>query len=190
MSHFSTPKTYVFKNVNDTLNLAYWKMYYKIENQDTMFYTNVSSADMKTTEIFKEKINTDSSTLNEYLLVSYDSLQSEIINKVNVINNDVFIFATNDSTIEWKININDKNISSYLSKKRTLVDTTNLTYGNIEYECLVYKDDFLYKVPSYNINDKFSQLSYYAKGLGLIRYTRTLPTGKVLDFKLNKINNE
>ena len=67
-----------------------------------------------------------------------------------------------------------------------------LEFDGKKLECLVYEDSFKQHLSSLQGQPsntfEYSMISYYAKGIGLVRYTLKLPEGELKDFFLKSID--
>jgi hypothetical protein len=188
ISEFKVGKTYNFVDVNKKGDLHQWRMYYKLEASDTVFYTDGLDEQNRIIEVFVEKLQIDGSKMIAYHTVDFDSTGNgeKIISSIMM--NNVYKYNQEEYPIEWSTLSSEVYGRVKLTKRRSIVSTseTQIIF-KASYDCLVFKDEFKVEYLDANQVYKFHQLSYYAVGFGLVRYKRTMPNGLERDYRLKEI---
>ncbi len=188
VSEFKKGKTYSFIDVNNEDNTHNWQMHYKIESSDTVFYTNGLDKKNRVIEVFIEKLQIDGTKMMGYQTIDFDSIGGNQKMTYDIMSTDVYKYNQEKYPLVWSVLSSGPYGREKLTKKRVVVsknETQNI-YKTV-YNCLVFKDEFTLEYLDVNQVINFYQLSYYAKGFGLVRYNRFLPDGKELDYRLFKI---
>jgi hypothetical protein len=188
ISEFKEGKTYEFIDVKNKDNTHRWKMYYKIESSDTIFYTDGLDDKNRVVEVFIEKLQLDGTKMIGYHTIKFDSIGGSQKVNYDIMSNNVFKYNQEKYPLEWSVLSSGQYGREKLTKKRVVVsknETQNIY--NKTYDCLVFKDEFTVEYLDIKQVYNFYQLSYYAKDFGLVRYNRFMPNGKELDYRLFKI---
>ena len=188
ISDFKEAKTYEFIDIKNKDSHHSWKMYYKIEASDTIFYTDGLDNKNRVTEVFIEKLQSDGTKMIGYQIINFDSNGSNQKMTYEIKSDDVFKYNQEKYPLVWSVLSSGPYGREKMTKKRSVVSKNEIqNIFNENYNCLVFKDEFTVEYLDINQVYNFYQLSYYAKGFGLVRYNRFIPDGKELDYRLLKI---
>jgi len=188
ISEFNKGKIYNFIDVRNKDNTHNWQMYYKIESSDTIFYTDGLDEKNRVIEVFIEKVQADGTKMMEYYTINYDSTGASKKVTYDIMSRNVYKYTEEKYPLTWSVLSRGQYGREKLTKKRTIAsknETQNIY--NKSYNCLVFRDEFSVEYLDINQVYNFYQLSYYAKGFGLVRYNRFMQDGKELDYRLLKI---
>ena len=185
VSDFETPKHYIFKDQNRKGFVHHMKMYYKLVDEDTIFYTEGLNEEEKLVEMFVEKMGDSGAMMLDYYFVHYDKDSSGLRTDSRVLDSGVYSFYENGFPLQWKVVINTGDGIERYSKDRSFSRTASVNVLGESKPCLVLKDEM--KMSGGWGKSSYIQESYYAKGLGLVRYKRFFPEGYVADFQLMEI---
>jgi len=105
MKNFDESKTYVFVDQNNSKNILNIKMYYKLIDSDTIFFSETLNSNGKPNEVFKERVGKSQSIMTDYYFVDYD-LQGNALNKNSDITyTDVYSYVPKSYPLTWKVKI-------------------------------------------------------------------------------------
>lgn len=108
-----------------------------------------------------------------------------------VIQEDVYKWESHDSmSFKWAVRYSSPyGEESFRKMRQVLHQAQPRSFQQKKYPTIQFRDDFRHSVKHHQgaTTNDFFQYSYYAKGLGLIAYDRTLASGKKLRYRLTKI---
>lgn len=185
VSDFETPKHYIFIDQNEEGLVHHMKMYYKVEDEDTIFYTEGLNQDLKLVEMFIEQVSDSGARMLDYYFVNYDKDSSGVRTESRVVNSGVYAFNEKGFPLKWKVVINSGNGIEKYTKNRSYDRVATVDVLGERKSCVVLKDEMEMK-GGWGTNT-YIQESFYAKGMGLVKYKRYFPGGYVADFQLMEI---
>lgn len=189
---FMKPQIYKFINEDNPSNVFYLHMQTGVIDKDTMMMTTAYVDDLKPTEVFVEKMLPEKIVLEEYTFLNLYG-QAEPVT-TNPTARDVYVYNTSKSkTIEWSVDYNSKYGAERIGKKRNLDESgiQRKVQGEVV-NVAKFKEvyDFPMQTDGNIEQSSFDQYSYYAEGIGLVEYERTLASGEKSHFILDEIITE
>lgn len=198
------PKVYHYKTGKELNKHVFWKLSTEIDNGNIYLISDVYSYDEKgelsKIEEVKEKITDKGAFVVEHAEYEQDDFDNTF--KLNSVigDNCVFLWKVKfNEKIEWNYSNQSKifeNRTQFVNKKSYLESTEQqIVFNGSKYKTVVFKDRFYYEYTN-NITKKvessfrIQQISYYAKGLGLISYKLKIPSGPEMTFTLDEILSE
>lgn len=139
-------------------------------------------ADFKIYNQFEEIVYKDKANLVNY--IDFDDSQNQMVGKVK--KKEVY-----NSTKEFKYLYAVEYTNSWgrfeLQKGRQFANYETIKINDKAYNTAKFNDNYLIK--SLDQNDKYAyiQITYYAKGIGMVKYERFAPTGEIRILELEAI---
>jgi hypothetical protein len=193
---FTNRTIYTYVNKNNVEEKIYWEMWIEVEGKDTFFITESYDEKHRIFGYIKEQITSTGAILK--VGTNYYYYSNGDTGKVNCTIKDIAVYnwkAEKNKSYTWSESYKwpEDTDSTTLSKTRTFTgDNKDLDFDGKTFDCLIYHDAFevvtkLGGIPRTSI---FSNKSYYAKGLGLIRYITTSAGNPDRDFNLVNITKK
>ncbi|WP_196887318.1 hypothetical protein [Aureivirga sp. CE67] len=181
IEELKSPKIYKYEDFNSE-TIVYWRLSTEERNGKTYFITRGFNENYIQIEFFEEEITEKGAFVTRFSDI-YDTKE---IKNGDVINNEVYSWEEKN---EYSYKVKVKSGYYSLEKKRKLGEKKVVKkFKDLDYDCIVMNDLYITSDLEYpDVNQKFTQETYYAKGIGIIGYKRFLPNGKVIDFKLTEI---
>jgi len=178
-------KVYHYKPTNKANQEMYWVLSVHDTLGKTYMITDAYSKDVNGTawklEWMKEEITIDSAVVKDYIRYYYDDSRYITPIRATIQSPTTFRKELNkNSSVIWGYSANDPysaSVKEEMKRKRTYTGNSYETnFNNQKVEALVFKDQFIIrqiknKDEVLSVED-FYQYSYYAKGIGLIKYKR------------------
>ncbi len=182
---FSIPSVYVYK-LSESGEYQYLKMHF--DEEKSIFNTKVYNNDKVLVENSDEYIDRNGAHFTKYEVIqNNDTIDAKLIAT------DVFKWnIRNVDQLTWHIDykIADKRIQ--IIKQRVIEEWNyNVEFNDSTYNTCVFRDKYKI-IEEENGNEsiyKFDQITYYAKGIGILNYTRKYSDGD-LKITLVKIISE
>ncbi len=185
---------YEYQTVGETNLAPYYKYYISVQNDTgTFLVSNYYDHLYRNTQFSLEEIIPEGAVLKDYHFMDYDSLgnlSKKIIADVKASSLMAFEWTGEEgylaSEIEFK-DFNDSLLLNTLSRKRSyLKDTTYSVLGK-ERDCVVFSVD---EVIAYNNQGEYLEydskiLEFYAEGLGLVYFKKTIQNNLEQAFELS-----
>ncbi|MCH2044738.1 MAG: hypothetical protein MK212_11520 [Saprospiraceae bacterium] len=181
-------KVYKFINKNKIDQITYWEMYHEYKDGDTLLHTNIFNDKLEPIEVFIEKWEGNKTKVIQYDFIEKGK-QGEILRFLgNISKNDVFSADEADYPVQWETLHKGIGRAEKMTKTRIFKDKEiKINVNNKDYTCLKFRDNFVGEYINSGQKIRFYQDSYYAKGLGLLRYERYWLGGVVMDWQLEEI---
>lgn len=179
-------KVYQYANEDDPNDIVYQFTQTHIHQGDTLLTLRNYDLYFQELETKVQRISTAGVYLQTYsLYIAGRGISS------NVIQEEVYKWEASETTpFKWAVRYSSPYGEESFRKMRQALQTAKpRAFQQKKYPTVQFRDDFRHSVKhnkGATTND-FFQYSYYAKGLGLIAYDRTLASGKKLRYRLTKI---
>lgn len=166
-------KVYKYVNPENSKFTEYWKTTTDPIEKTILTESFNSKFDLYNT--FQEKI-----THNEANLIKYVEYEGKsLIKEINAEVKDDKVFSSNkDEQYQYLVQFKNKYGRFTFEKKRQFIDFQEIQIQGKKYKTARFKDNYLINAIDQKDTYKFSQITYYAEGIGMVKYERTLPTGK------------
>jgi hypothetical protein len=173
------PKVYEYTDKEDSRRTQYWRI---LLDQDEMI-TDAYNASYVRFESFTEKIDDGGTILIKYL--NFDDEGVELSHKIN--KKDVFKWNEN-GPYEYSTEFEDNEGQMvFFTKSREYIEEKNINALGQDFKALMYKGTYKFGLVGGGVEYEYYQHSYYVKGIGMVKYERYLPDGKVSVLELTKI---
>lgn len=187
-----TPKVYRYSSENTNDGDMYWVMSTVAENNQTYLltdaYTLDSMGNLNHIELVKEAITDKGAFVKEYSETQRNQHGQTFQSVVTMESDGIFLWdLKTDKEIIWKFKSVSKAYPDFENetyRERMFTGThTTITFHSKETPAILLTDSF--KIHFNNRSTKqqeaydFSQTSYYAKGIGLYKFTRVFPDRQV-----------
>lgn len=138
---------------------------------------------------FEEHVENGKAQLINYIdyEVEYNSTSKEIIGVIK--ENQVFN-ADKSETYSYRVEYKNKLGNISYKKKRKFLAFEQIKIQGKKYNTAKFKDELFIKIINSNDEFEFHEISYYAKGIGMVKLIRYAPTNEVLIFELEKVMTE
>ena len=182
---FKTSKVYTFRSVENPSKVHYWKI---TNTGDKELFTIRNNSKNQLIDELKEQITDNGSQMISYF-------KSHVTSDVWIQNFE--FYPKKHDLMRWNLKetsvyegeFNIKGDIFIMRREREFVEKTILNFKSKKYDALVFKDQFdspsiinledPKKATNWNesANKIFLQYSYFAKGIGLIKYVREFDNG-------------
>lgn len=177
-------KVYKYVDPSNSKTPVYWKVTTDFKNKTIL--TESYDSRFNRFNSFFEKIKKKEADLLRY--VDYETGTNETITEINATIKKNKVYRSNKKEpYFYAVEYNNMYGKTHLEKKREFVDFEEITVQGKKYSTAKFKEKYL-------INEKddtfiFYQISYYAKGMGMVKSERNFPNsdGEVLILELEKI---
>lgn len=174
------------KNSEDVF---YMFMETKIEGGDTLFTSKVYDNQFNLTESCSEHITESGSQLKKYLF-SFEEGDVEGDNAET----DMYKWNhSREEPITWSVSyIGPEGFESVSKTRDYRGKSTETKFNGKSIETIQFRDEFKVELGGEQGKNriKFYQNSYYAKGIGMVRYNRIIEDNPNIDFRLVEILTE
>lgn len=185
-------KVYHFLPDNKNDSELFWVLSLKKENNKTYLLTDSYAKDslgnLSHIEVIKEEINDDGAFVKEYVEIQH-ATNGQIFNSLAVMESEgVFLWNLNkNDEIIWKFKTENKIDARYVietSRKRKFIGKSlSIEFDNKKVPTIEFNDNFkisyIRKFNKQRDDFNFTQTSYYAKGIGLYKYTRVFEKSQI-----------
>ena len=195
------PKVYYYKSEKELNRHLFWKLSKKEENGVTYLITDAftygQNGEIQKVEEIKERITKEGSFVVNYVQYEHDDLGNTF--KLNSTMKDSCVFKwemTSDEKIDWSFRNESMIFPNYtrsISKKRSLENVEEkFEYKGENKPAVLFSDHLNTKYTNINtgsIDNAFEmdQISFYAKDIGMTKYTRKFEDGSDITFELYDI---
>ncbi|MEX0996311.1 MAG: hypothetical protein WDZ45_04625 [Flavobacteriaceae bacterium] len=193
------PKVYHFSVDDEKTGDLYWVLSTVTENNKTYLLTDSYAMDtldnLNHVEVIKEEINKKGAFVKEYIETQRNQIGQKFKSPAVMESEGVFLWDLKETEdITWKFKNESKvypdyDVETYRKRKFTGESLTIEFEGKIT-PAIIFSDEFrviyINRLNNQRNDIGFTQTSYYAKGIGLYKYTRVFPERKVT-FTLKEI---
>lgn len=176
-------KVYKYECFSDTTKTQYWKMSYS--SKFNSFVTESFNYKFERIEYFEESIEKTGTLLIQFSAVKEGQEQESF----PPISNDVYKWV-DKSPSKYDVKFYSGSELLRLEKKRVYLGQATKEIQSGKYNCVKFKEYYTMTIEGTNDQFSYNQTAYYADGLGMIKYERTLPYGAVVELELTRVLNE
>ncbi|WP_367392230.1 hypothetical protein [Lewinella sp. LCG006] len=182
-SSFDTdlPRVYEYACKADSTKSQYWRIVSARNNLTTEAF----DANYVQFELIQEEFNHEGSVLVSY--INFDEVGAPLYRDIQ--KTDVYKWKK-DGPYEYAIELDDNGERIFFLKERTFVGRSNVSVLGTDYNCLKFKGVYKFGLVGEPAEYEYYQYSYYAKGIGMVKYERYFPDGESIILELTKIYNE
>jgi len=192
-SDFRPAKTYKFQSLENPLKIEYWKISNIGKNEILTVRNNTKG---QLIDELKEKLSEKGSILTSYKR-SFTGGEWIMTSEFYPKERELMKWDLKEkSNYDGEFVING--IIWNLKREREFLEITELKFDSDNYETLIFKDKYFLKPlsnPNQNLKEwldktvnNFIQYSYFAKGIGLVKYKREYDNGEIETMELVEIN--
>jgi len=178
---------YEYVNEENPAYSEYWKVI--TDPSAETLITESYRANFELYNTFYEVFEEEGAMLTSY--IDYEEDQDGNIKEIEGIptTDDVFRWD-NQKSYDFSVDYVNKYGRFEFTKRRTNLGFVTITVDDEELKVVKFKDEYF--VHAIDQEDKYSfvQISYYAKGIGMIKYERHIPNADPLVLVLNEILTE
>jgi hypothetical protein len=182
LEDLKTPKLFVYTCKEDSTRTQYWKMSANIDSN--FLITEAFNSSFEQFEYFKEKFDTTGSKLVEYTMINEGDRTF-----TTPLTRDVFVWNPK-TKYDYSVNYPNNDDQILFRKTRSLNGKEKIEIMGKKIEALQFKGVYHYKSEQYKDSMEYWQHSYYAKGIGFVKYERQLNNGKIISLELTDILSE
>lgn len=179
-------KIYTFTCKADSKRTEYWKLTYN--PKDSTLVTEAFHANFEQFEFFEERLTSKGFQLEKFVThIAQDKTgrPAKVIRKP--IEKDVYLWETK-KPYTYSASFIDEDYGEILfAKKRTFVGKEKLTVNSEEYDVLKFTADCKTELISTKEKFEYSQITYYAKNIGMVRSEKQFDDGKNVVIELSDI---
>ena len=179
----NAPRIYEYTSREDSSKTQYWRI--REINQGKGLLTEGFNENFHQFEFFEEKIGDEGSTVKRY--ISYNEQGDSLVRKI--IRPDVFKWK-GKGPYQYAVEYENGGAKLFFQKNRTLIGTQKLSVLNKEYNCLKFKGVYQFGYVGQKAEYEYYQYSYYAKGIGMVKYERYFPDGETTILELSNIYSD
>lgn len=170
-------KVYKYECKANPANTQYWEVSYN--QKDQIFTTKAFDNNFIQYELFVEKITNKGTEAIEFVTYLYSKKGISVPLQKKLRDIDVYKWDSNATYQYSAVATYDKNKKTLFSKKRKYIKKERVSILGKEYDAAKFKSEYLTEFMGSDEKYEYVQYSYYAKGIGLIKMIKTLPTKKI-----------
>ena len=178
-------KVYKYVDKNNPKNIEYWKV--TTNPKTNKILTESFTTDYRLYNIFEEELKNDGAEIIRYADFEINKNGKNIRIDGTIIDKDVYKWTDNNKYIYSVKYTSPKYGNEQFIKERTKSKFENINVSGEEYSVLKFKDEYKIKSLENDQNYKFYQFTYYAKGIGMVKYKRYHPDGTTIVLELTEI---
>lgn len=171
-SKYSTVREYIELRPNDKNQSMYF-----FRNNDKRRLYNVSEV---------KRIDGKIQLIN-YVDYKFKDTNMSIKRKASPIHESTVFKSDKKEAYSYVVEITNENGNFLLEKTRQFVDFQKITIGDKKYKTAKFKDTYIYTGIDNKNDSVIHQYSYFAKGIGMIKYEREFEKGNLIGLELIKI---
>lgn len=175
-------KVYKYVDKNNPENIEYWKV---TTNPGTnRILTESFTTDFRLYNIFEEELKTEGAEIIRY--VDFEKNRDGKTIRIDGIIIDKDVFKWNDKNkYKYSVIYESPNYGNeQFIKERTKNNFEKINIDGVDYSTLKFKDEYIIKSLENNEYYEFYQFTYYAKGIGMVKYQRYHPNGNTIELEL------
>ena len=181
-------QVYKYVDKNNPKNIEYWKV--TTSPKTNRILTESFTTDFRLYNIFEEELKTDGAEIIRYVDFEKNDNGHNIRIDATIVHKDVYKWNDNKKykySVKYK---NPKYGNEHFIKERTKNSLEIININGTNYSTLKFKDEYEIKLLDNKQNYKFYQFTYYAIGIGMVKYQRYHPNGTTIELELNEILTE
>lgn len=179
---------YKYVDKNNPKNIEYWKV--TTDPKTNTILTESYTTDFRLYNIFEEQLNTKGAEVIRYAdFEQSDNGQNIRVNGI-IVDKNVYKWVDHN---KYKYSINYKSPrygNGQVTKARTKNKFENIEVYGTKYATVKFMDEYEIKYLENGQNYDFYQFTYYAKGIGMVKYQRYHPDGTTIELELKDILTE
>lgn len=179
-------KVYKYIDKNDPNTIEYWKV--TTNPQTKEIHTVSYDSNFNIYNTFDEIITENGAELIRYTDYKKNRFGIIVPTISKIVNKDVYMW-NGDKEYKYSVKYRNQYGRFEFTKNRTELGFETIVVNGKEYKAVKFKG--VYSISAIDQNDKydFYQYSYYAKGVGMVKYKRYIPN-KVIELELTKLLSE
>ena len=186
MSELTESKIYKYECKSEPSKTEYWKLTSNL-TENTLI-TEAFNSEYIQYEFFKEQLTKEGSKLLEFISYRTDDngqKENDVINKP--IELDVYKWKT-DKPYRYSTEAVEEYYGKVtFEKRREFIGEVKINVLGKEYKALKFKGNYKTEVPKTKQVYQYSQFSYYAKGIGLVKMEKEYSDGTKRVLELTEI---
>lgn len=178
-------KVYKYIDKNNPENIEYWKVTTNPETNRIL--TESFRSDFTLYNVFEEVLTNDGAELIFYRDFEKNEQGEMIPVDGIIIDKDVYKW---DDTSAYKYTVqydSPRYGNEQFIKERNKIRFVDIDVNGTDYSTIKFLDNYEVKSLENESGYKFHQLTYYAKGVGMVKYQRYLPDNTVVELELIQI---
>ncbi|WP_430413186.1 hypothetical protein [Kordia sp.] len=181
-------KVYKYVDKNNPRNIEYWKV--TTNPKTNKILTESFTTDFRLYNIFEEELKTNGAEIIRYADFEVNDEKQNIRIDGTIVDKDVYKWNDTNKYIYSVKYTSPKYGNEQFIKERTKNSFEKITISGTEYSTLKFKDEYEIKSLENDQNYEFHQFTYYAKGIGMVKYQRYHPDGATIELELTEILTE
>lgn len=178
---------YEYVNIDNPNYSEYWKVI--TDPSAETLITESYHADFELYNTFYEVFEDDGAMLTSY--IDYEEAKDGTIKEIKGTPTTDNVFRwDNAKSYDFSVDYVNKYGRFEFTKRRTNLGFVNITVNGEEHKVIKFFDEYLVNALDQNDKYSFTQVSYYAKGIGMIKYERHIPNADPLVLELDGILSE
>ncbi|QIE58661.1 hypothetical protein G5B37_03520 [Rasiella rasia] len=179
---------YKYVDKNNPNNIEYWKV--TTNPNSNKILTESYTTDFRLYNIFEEQLNENGAEVIRYADFNKSDDGKNIRIDGTIIDKNVYKWA-DDSKFKYSVKYSTPEYGNEkFIKERIKNRIENINVHGTDYSTLVFMDEYEIKSLDNDQTYEFYQLTYYAKGMGMVKYQRYHPDGTTIILELEKILTE
>ena len=178
---------YEYVNIENPDYSEYWKVI--TDPSAETLITESYRADFELYNTFYEVFEEDGAMLTSY--IDYEKASDGSIKEIKGTPKSDNVFRwDNTKSYDFSVDYTNKYGRFEFTKKRTNLGFVDIVVNSEEHKVIKFLDEYFVNAIDQNDKYSFTQVSYYAKGIGMIKYERHIPNADPLVLELNNILTE
>lgn len=178
------PEVKIYKYIDSKNNKpgVYWKTI--TDPIQRTILTESYDSEFNLFNTFEEKIDNNKAELLKF--IEYEN-GAEIIATIKM--NEVYN-SNKSKSYSYAVEYTNKYGKMRFEKKRQFIKFEKIKIQGKQYTTAKFKDEYVINVFDQKDKFEFIQIAYYAKGIGMVKYERSIPSGEIETLDLDKILTE
>ncbi|EDP96483.1 hypothetical protein U8527_10235 [Kordia algicida OT-1] len=173
LENLKESKIYVYSAKENPLDTEYWKLTYNV--QDSTLVTEAFHSNFEKYEYFREKITDKGTQLEKFIsFVAKNRRGKSAKYNRKPIKKDVYLWSTKKPYTYSAYFMDEDYGKIILIKTREFIKEETLTINTKTHNVLKFKETYTYKIASTSEKYTHDQITYYAKGIGLVRMEKNI----------------
>ncbi|MGH1435617.1 MAG: hypothetical protein ACRBG0_14310 [Lewinella sp.] len=175
------PRIYEYSCKADPTRTQYWRM----TSDHNSLITEAYDANFTQFELIKEAFNHEGSVLVSY--INFDDKGDRLHRDIQ--KTDIYKWKK-DGPYEYAIEYENNGERVFFLKEREYIGVAKVNVLGADYDCLKFKGTYKFGLVGEPAEYEYYQYSYYAKGLGMVKYERYFPDGESIVLELTEIYDD
>ena len=178
-------KIYKYIDRNNPEYIFYWEVI--LNPEDHSITTNSYDSDLVKGDSFYETLNRRGTALREYSVFEKNMFGFLRERKAKVSDDKVYQWdIKKKKPYQYKVIYTDKFGETSLRKSRVFEGIDTIQIKDATHVVAKFRDDYQFKLLDGDDSYGFTQMSYYAEGIGMIKYRRYIPDA-IMDIELETV---